>query len=117
MACIGYVAPFMSAKLAYGAQLGSALTQKKRINHLGLVGYDTHYQGIQDGQRFDVPDNLPLVEAGQATPAGTVWSQYDEPMMELPGWWNSDARLCLLAQAPTPCTVGAIVIGFETKEK
>lgn len=117
IACLGYVAPFMSAKLAYGAQLGSALTQKKRINHLGMVMQDTHYQGIQYGQRMDVLDNLPLVEADAITPAGTVWGEYDQPMFEVPGDWNSDARLCLLAQAPVPCTVGALVIGLETKEK
>ena len=99
------------------AQLGSAITQKKRINHLGLVMYDAHYQGLQYGQRFDVLDPLPLMEASQQTPSGTVWSEYDEPMMELPGSWNTDARLCLLAQAPVPCTVGACVIGMETKEK
>jgi hypothetical protein len=116
-ACIGYVAPFMSSKLAYAAQMGSAITQKKRINHVGLVMYDAYYQGVQFGQRFDVLDNLPLVEAGEATPVGTVWSQYDEPMMELPGSWSTDARLCLLAQAPNPCTVGAVVVGLETKEK
>jgi hypothetical protein len=116
-ACLGYVAPFMSARLAYAAQLGSALTQKKRINHLGMVMYDTHYQGVLAGQRFDALDPLPLIEAGQATAAGTVWSEYDEPMIEVPGSWNTDARLCLLAQAPAPCTVGAVVIGLETREK
>jgi hypothetical protein len=116
-ACLGYVAPFMSAKLAYAAQLGSALTQRKRINHLGMVLYDAHYQSVQYGQRIDFLDNLPLVEAGEVTPAGTVWSEYDEPMFELPGSWNSDARLCLLAQAPSPCTVGGIVIGLETRER
>jgi hypothetical protein len=46
---LGYVAPFMSAKLAYGAQLGSALTMKKRIDHLGLVLYDTAAQGLSFG--------------------------------------------------------------------
>jgi hypothetical protein len=116
-ACLGYVAPFMSARLAYAAQLGSALTQKKRVNHLGMVMYDSHFQGVLAGQRFDVMDNLPLVEAGQATAAGTVWSEYDAPMTELPGSWSTDARLCLLAQAPTPCTVAAVVIGLETREK
>jgi hypothetical protein len=116
-ACLGYVAPFMSARLAYAAQLGSALTQKKRISHLGMVMYDTHYQGVQAGQRFDALDALPLVEAGQATAAGTVWAEYDEPMIEVPGSWNTDARLCLMAQAPAPCTVGAVVIGLETREK
>jgi hypothetical protein len=117
IACLGYVAPFMSARLAYAAQLGSALTQKKRINHLGMVMYDSHYQGVQAGQRFDAVDGLPLVEAGQTTATGTVWWEYDEPMIEVPGSWNTDARLCLLAQAPFPCTVGAVVIGLETREK
>jgi hypothetical protein len=117
IACLGYVAPFMSAKLAYAAQLGSALTQKKRIDHVGLVLYDANYQGLQLGQRFDVLDNLPLCEAGAATPAGTTWSEYDEPMIEVPGSWQTDARLCLLAQAPNPCTVGGVVIGLTTNEK
>jgi hypothetical protein len=117
IACLGYVAPFMSAKLAYAAQLGSALTQRKRIDHVGLVLYDTSSQGVAFGQRFDVLDAMPLYEAGQATPAGTVWSEYDEPMIEVPGSWNTDARLCLLAQAPNPCTVGAVVIGITTNER
>jgi hypothetical protein len=117
IACLGYVAPFQSAKLAYAAQLGSALTQRKRIEHLGLVLYDANYQGVQFGQRMDVLDNLPLYEAGQATPAGTTWSEFDEPMCEVPGDWNTDARLCLLAQAPNPCTVGAVVVGLSTYEK
>jgi hypothetical protein len=117
IACLGYVAPFMSAKLAYAAQLGSALTQRKRIEHVGLVLYDANYQGVQFGQRFDVLDNLPLYEAGAATPAATTWSEYDEPMIEVPGSWQTDARLCLLAQAPNPCTVGGVVIGLTTNEK
>lgn len=115
-ACLGYVAPFMSAKLAYGAQMGTAITQRKRIDHVGLVLYDANYQGITYGQRFDVLDSLPLMEAGQATAAGTTWSEYDEPMIEVPGDWDTDARLCLLAQAPNPCTVGAVVISMGTSE-
>jgi hypothetical protein len=117
VAVIGYAAAFLSAKLAYAAQLGAALTQRKKIGHLGLVLYDTHYQGVQYGQRFDALDPLPLVEAGQSTPSGTIWPQYDEPMIEVPGDWNTDARLALFAQAPTPCTVGGAVIGMTTMEK
>jgi hypothetical protein len=117
IACLGYAAPFMSAKLAYAAQLGAALTQRKRIDHIGLVLYDAGYQGLQFGQRFDALDNLPLYEAGAATPPGTTWSEYDEPMIEAPGSWQTDARLCLLAQAPNPCTVGGVVIGLTTRER
>jgi hypothetical protein len=38
-------------------------------------------------------------------------------MMEVPGEWNTDARLCLLAQAPAPCTVGGVVTGMTTNER
>jgi hypothetical protein len=117
IACLGYVAPFMSAKLGYAAQLGSALTQRKRIGHIGLVLYDAAAQGLAFGQRFDALDSLPLVEAGAATPPGTTWSEYDEPMIEAPGSWQTDARLCLLAQAPNPCTVAGVVIGLTTNER
>jgi hypothetical protein len=117
IACLGYVAPFMSAKLAYAAQLGAALSQRKRIDHVGLVLYDANSQGLQFGQRFDALDNLPLFEAGAATPAATTWSEYDEPMIEAPGSWQTDARLCLLAQSPNPCTVGGVVIGLTTNER
>lgn len=117
VACFGYVAPFMSAKLAYAAQTGSPLTQKKRIDHVGLVLYDTHPLGIQYGQRFDRLDALPLYEDGAAVTAGTVWSEYDEPMIEVAGEWDTDARLCLLGQAPYPCKVGAAVVAVTTNEK
>jgi hypothetical protein len=117
IACLGYVAPFMSAKLAYAAQLGTALTQRKRVDHIGLVLYDAGSQGLQFGQRFDALDSLPLYEAGAATPPATTWSEYDEPMIEAPGSWQTDARLCLLAQAPNPCTVGGVVIGLATNER
>ncbi len=107
----------MSAKLAYAAQLGAALTQRKRIDHVGLVLFDAGGQGLQFGQRIDALDNLPLCEAGAATPPGTTWSEYDEPMIEVPGSWQTDARLCLLARAPNPCTVGGVVIGITTRER
>jgi hypothetical protein len=117
VAFFGFTAPFMSAKLAYAAQGGTPLTQKKKIDHVGLVMYDTHAQGLQTGQRFDVLDSMPLYEAGAAVAAGTVWSEYDQPMIEIPGEWDSDARLCLLGQAPFPAKVGGVVVSVTTAEK
>ncbi len=116
-ACLGFVAPFMSAKLAYAAQATTALNQRKRTAQLGLVAYDMGYQALEYGQRMDVLDSLPLYEADQATPVGTVWSEFDTPLFELPGEWNTDARLCLLAQAPNPVTVGGVVVQVQTNEK
>jgi hypothetical protein len=113
----GFMAPFMSAKLAYGAQAGSALTFKKKIDHLGLVMFDASAQSITYGQRFDVLDPMPAYEDDAAVSATAVWSEYDAPTVELPGEWNTDARLCLLGQAPYPVKVGGVIVAVATSEK
>ena len=41
----------------------------------------------------------------------TVWPTFDEPMVECPGEWDTDARLCLRMSAPRPATVSAVVVG------
>lgn len=117
-ACVGlvYTGTFKSAKLAYGAQMGTALTQKKRAVKLGLILRNTHYQGITFGQRSDVLDALPLVEEGTETTAHTVWDEFDEPMISVPGEWDTDARLHLVAAAPRPATVMAAVVQVATNE-
>lgn len=111
---LSYVGKFQSAKLAYAAALGSPMNQKKKIDHLGLMLIDTHYQGLEYGPDFDTMDPLPLVEEGEETAADTIWSEFDAPMIEFPGEWHTDSRLCLRATAPRPATVGACVIGITT---
>lgn len=110
VAFFGFTAPFMSAKLAYARPGMSPLTRKKEIGGIGLVLYDAGAQSLQFGQRFDELDPLPLVEAGDDVPSSTVWSEYDEPVIGLPMQWDTDARLCLLAQAPQPIKLGAAVV-------
>lgn len=118
VAFFGYMAPFMSAKLAYGAQGGWPLTQNKKIDHVGLIMFDTHAQlGVQAGQSFDKLDAMPQIEEGATIAAGTVWSQYDQDVFELNGQWDTDARLCLLAQAPYPAKFGGVVVSVDTNEK
>lgn len=118
--CVGlpYEAEFESAKLAYAAQMGTALSQKKKINRLGLVLFDTHYQGLRFGQSLtqSAMNNLPLTKDNQTVTAGTVHSEWDMPMTTNPGGWNTDSRLCLYAASPRPCTVGVAVIDVSTHE-
>lgn len=114
---LGYTGRFKSAKLAYAAQAGTALFQKKRAAQIGLMLIDTHYQGLEFGQDFDVMDNLPQVEEGTETPDDTIWSEFDAPMIPLPGRWQTDARLCLRATAPRPVTVAAAALDMHTYEK
>jgi hypothetical protein len=116
-ACVGlsYQARWMSAKEAYGAPQGStALNRRKRLISAGLVLADTHDQGLRIGQSYDVLDPKPLVEDDALIdPVGGVVA-YDEQEIELPGDWTTDARLCLVGQAPRPCTVMAVSLTLET---
>lgn len=113
---LGYDAFYKSAKLAGQTQLGLSLTQRSRINSIGLVLVDTHSQGLQYGPSFDTLDDLPLYENGIETDAGTIWDQYDEDMIEFPGEWSTDNRVCLKASAPRPCTVCAAVISIDRQD-
>lgn len=112
-----YEARFKSAKQAFGAALGTPLSQRKRIDHLGLILADTHYQGLQFGPDFDTLDSLPLVEGEEETAADTIWEEYDKDMIDFPGEWSTDSRICLKAQAPRPCTVLAATVSMLTHDK
>jgi hypothetical protein len=124
-----YDSEFISAKLAYAAQLGSAINQIKRVDHLGLVLSNSHAQGIRYGQFtpndpenvvngvFTVPpvlDNLPLIEYGAAVPTNMIWQQFDGKMFEMPSDNDTDVRLYLQASSPRPCTVLGVTFAIQT---
>lgn len=113
---LSYTAQFKSVKMAYAAQTGSALTKTKRIGSIAPLMADTHYQGLQYGHDLDdTLDELPLVEAGIATPANTVWDTYDNQDFTFPGEWDTDSRLCLQAMAPRPCNLLGVIVDMETE--
>lgn len=107
-----YTAQFKSTKLAYGSKVGTALNQMKTTPKVGLIMANTHYLGIRYGMTFNWPDlnDLPGVEDGGIVPANTIWTQYDKEMIDFPSDWDADARICLVAQAPRPCTVLGITM-------
>lgn len=117
VAGLGYDARYKSAKLAGQTGLGLSLTQRSRINAIGLVLADTHAQGLEYGPDFDTLDSLPLVEAGAVVDPGSVWESYDQDMIEFPGDWSTDNRVCLVGRAPRPCTVLAAVINVDRQDK
>lgn len=112
-----YTAQWESSKLAVASQSGTPLTQKKRIDHLGLVLADTHAQGLRYGQDFDHLDDLPQTEGWATVDPDSIWDEYDADAFELNGEWDTDARLCLEAASPRPCTVLAAVIGVSGHDK
>jgi hypothetical protein len=113
MAGLGYEAPFQSAKLATSMQDGPTLTQRTRINKLGLLLAYTHPKGLEFGPDFDTMDPMPDIEDGTSVDTDAVWDDYDQDMIEFPGRWDTDNRLCLKAAAPRPVTVLAAVINID----
>lgn len=109
-----YSAPWKSAKLGLQPSLAqTTLTQQKRISHIGVVAAYIHPKGLRFGADFDHMNDMPAVERGTAINANTVRTSYDEQEFPFPGAWDSDARLCLTAQAPRPVTLLAAVVDLE----
>ena len=120
VACVGrpYASRFKSTKLAHVVEQGvAALTARKRVGMLGVVLADSHAQGLQYGRDFDTMDDLPLIEQGTDIDVDEVYDAYEQPPFTFPGEWTVDARLCLSASAPRPCTVLAAVIDMTTSPR
>jgi hypothetical protein len=111
---LAYTATFKSAKLAYAAAGGTALTKNKKINTVGLILNDTHHQGIEIGQDFTTMDHVPQSKDGFTVADHTIFTDYDLCDVPCPGGWKTDSRLCLRAAAPRPCTVSAAIIDIST---
>ena len=112
-----YRAQWQSSKLAITAALGASLTMPKKVNGLGVILADVHAGGLFFGPTFSVLDPLPLVRAGKVIDEGTIATDLDDAGSLFPGEWSSDARVCLEARAPRPCTVVAMVAETEMHER
>tara|TARA_R110000850_G_scaffold269167_2_gene401005 strand:- start:3449 stop:6082 length:2634 start_codon:yes stop_codon:yes gene_type:complete len=112
-----YTALYKSSKLAYAAQQGTALTQRKRVTEIGLIMENTHAQGVKYGTDINYLDALPREEGGRIVDPNFIWDQFDAPSFAVNGSIISDERLYLQAEAPRPCTILAAVPTVVTYEK
>ncbi len=111
---LSYISQWQSSKLGLQQSLAEAmLNQHKKLSHLGVVGAWLHPKGIKFGPDFDNLDDMPAVEGGTAINQNTVRTQYDEEPIPFPGTWDTDARLCIQAQAPRPATLLALIPDME----
>lgn len=111
-----YDGTYKSTKLAYAAQVGSALTQPKRVAQLGAILSTTHYQAFQYGPDFDNLDPLPLIYNEEAVAAHTIYAHHDQDMFEFDGEWDTDSRVCIKMVGPLPCTMLGLVVAIDTEE-
>jgi hypothetical protein len=114
---LGYQALYKSTKLAYAAAAGTALSQIKRVNYVGVILGLAHNDGIEFGRDFVNMDKLPRLYQGRPVDADEIFTDYEEPATPFPGEWKPDSRLCLRATAPKPCMLQAAVITVETHDK
>ena len=112
-----YDATFESVKLSYAAQRGTALTQRKKIDHVGVVLADTHALGLKYGGSTSVLDDLPLMDRSRSVSTDEVFTGRDTDPTMFPGDWGPDSRLVLYSPPNRPATVLGAVIGMEVKEK
>ena len=108
---------FKSAKLAYASQMGTAINQKKRVDKIGFQLVNTHNKGIQYGRSFD-PDqmyDLPSL-IDEEDVSNVTHAEYDHPMVEFDGEWNTDSRIYLKGRSPYSCTVSSIAFTITTHD-
>lgn len=110
-----YMAPWKSSKL--GTMQGIGLLENKRINKIGFLALNMHYQGLQYGPSLDQLYDLPLVERGQITPADFIWDEYHEENFPFGGEWEEDSRICLQGESPKPCTLQAALVEYQSVAK
>lgn len=113
-----YEGLFESSKLAYAAsQSGSAVTQRKIINRVSPLLYQTHSRAVLFGQDFTNMDPVPRDYRGVDLGLNTHLPDYDADGFSLPGSWSTDSRLCMKFRAPLPATVMGVVLEMEGHER
>lgn len=110
-----YVCDWLSAKIAYGAQGGTALTKRKRIQEAALSVTNTCVDGLRYGSsgEFEFIHEAPRVVRGEQIEASRVWSELDVELAAIAGQMHSDPRLVIRNIAPNPATITALVYKLE----
>lgn len=121
VAGLPYTARYKSARLAYGAQGGTAMLQTKKVTGLGLILTDYVREGLRYGSEFDNSDRplamLPENAGGTTATSVVDGSVTEEQPYMFEGVWDTDSRVCLEWQSPFTATVMGMVYGIDTNEK
>ena len=83
---------------------------------MGFVLADAYKQSLTFGPDFTTMDDMPLIENSELVGDETQVS-YDEELIEFPGEWSGDSRVCLQAASPRPVTILAAVLAYELEPK
>lgn len=111
-----YRGRYKSAKLAYGAQGGTALLTQKRVAQVGLLLADVHRDALKVGPSFTKLTKYTIKsDSGAALDDDeAVKSVHDAITQPLGGQWSTDSRVCFIVNAGHPATISGIVVDMET---
>lgn len=114
---LGYDGRFKTAKLAYGAVAGTALSQQKRISMVSLIMNDVSWYGVRLGKSFEDMNRLAATSAsGRALDPAETIDQYDLNATSFNGGWGSDERLHFKVSSPYGATFMAMIVSIDTNE-
>lgn len=118
VAGLTYTGTWVSTKLAYASDMGTAIGQTKRLPQISPIMVDTHWRGPRFGSTLTgTMDPVPATIDGRRFAHDEVVDQYDSIAFPLSGNWTTDSRLCVQVQAPFPCTILAFVVQVSTHDK
>lgn len=114
---LGFSATWKSTKLAYAAELGTALAQKKRVPQIALSLHKVHRNGLFAGSDSGHLDPLPSMMEEELVDRDRIFETLDMEAVSASGQWSTDSRLILKAKAPRPVTILAAIPTIVTHEK
>lgn len=109
-----YTAEYVSSKLAYAAEGGTALSARKILHSVGIIAADLHHKGLDYGDSLSFLRPLAQVYRNKDVTVDTVHTSFDDDLIPINKSWSPDTRLTLKASAPRPATVLAITMAIET---
>jgi hypothetical protein len=114
---LGYSGTWNSVKLAYAAQLGTALGQEKLVHQVGLILRNSCLDGIRVGSNANTVEPLPDYVDGAPRTKNQFFTAYDHGTFPIESDWTTDTRLYLsVDSAEGPFTLQAIVMDIETRD-
>jgi hypothetical protein len=114
---LGYSGIWKSVKLAYAAQLGTALGQEKIVHQVGVILRNSCLDGIRIGSDSNAVEPMPEIIDGAVRTSNQFFEEYDRGTFSIQSDWTADTRLYLsVDSAEGPFTLQAIVMDIETRD-
>lgn len=113
-----YISSWKSGKIAFGAQSGTALTKRKRIGRLSVLGVNICLDGLRVGvdEESELVKPAPKVLRSELIADGVVHSELDYELSEMPGGFHSDPRILIRNISPNPGTVTGVAFEVEVDD-